>query len=245
VPLRLSQPRGAVQLIPDPPLPSVKRFLSPFYHCYNRWLSPRVGLAVSRILLRSAQGSDVPGAFLAYATPWPVPVRKPMGGLPEEISRTLEAEANAGAEKVGPELRRLLANIAIDGSGPLGSSIPDKALLHTSYLDHPDVLRLIALHISHSQHPEWRSDCGHGRPDLCVWLLRAKRRAVARYEEFVTEVDRSWAGQNVTTIRNHGRMIEYYSSFFAVREPALVAGRGGQDMHPPAAQPQGERPGDE
>ena len=212
--LRLPQPRGAIQLIPDATLPSVRRFLSPFYYAYDRWLSARAGRMVSRVLLHSAQGCDLPGAFLAYVAPWPVPIRKPMGGLPLHISRALEVEANAGAEKVGPELRRLLANIAIDGSRTLGSAIPGKALLHTSYFDHPDVLRLITLHISHSQHTGSTLDCGHDRPDLCAWLLRTKKKSATRYRNFVNEVEHSWQGQHESIIRRHGLVIEYYSSRF-------------------------------
>ena len=131
LPLRLSQPRGSVHLIPDHSIPSIRRFLRPIYYCYNRWLAPRVGLVIARVLLRSAQGNDIPGSFLAYVNPWPVPIRKAMGGLPRETSRSLEAIANADAEKLGRRFANFLPTLPL--MTPISSA---RQSLHKLYSTH-------------------------------------------------------------------------------------------------------------
>lgn len=212
LPLQLTQPAGSISIIPEHQISSIRRFLSPLYYSYNRWLAPRVGLIISRVLLRSAQGSDIPGAFLAYVAPWPVPIRKPMGGLPKEISQSLEAAANIEAEKAVPALRQLLADASIEGPVALSSSVPMKVLLHTAYMGHPDVLNLIVLNVSHSLHTGQRSRCKHGTPRLCSWLRGTKAEVTISYQEFVSKVDQSWAGQRVLGIRDREKVLQYLAS---------------------------------
>ncbi|MET9147538.1 hypothetical protein [Streptomyces sp. NPDC004042] len=190
VPLRIGLPVSAVHLIPEASAFSPQRILTPGYLMFNRWIAPRVSAAVSRLLIRSAQGCDIPGTVLAYASAWPLPLDGLPPGLPEKTAQRLEERSALYAGAIGPVLRHALARTALDGRGVYSAAktgvdgIEGKPLVHTSYFDDLDVLRLILLHIDRSR--EHRSPV---RDDvLDAWLDATSASVAHRIDAFLTEV---------------------------------------------------------
>ncbi|MCZ0973710.1 hypothetical protein O1L55_25125 [Streptomyces albulus] len=109
IPVRLNRPRSQVQLVPSVDLTSIPRYLGPVYWAFNRWAGPRIGTTISRLLLRTAQGNDLPGAVLVYATPAPLPLPELAPALPEMIVERLERRAQTHAGEIIPGARRVLA----------------------------------------------------------------------------------------------------------------------------------------
>lgn len=188
MPLRLSLPVTSVHLVPEVTLwAPLQRRITPAYLAFNRWLAPRVATWVSGKLLRTTQGSDLPGAVLVYASPWPLPLEQPCVGLPEHITERLE---NRRAATIVPVLRQILITAALEGE-PLPQaiaigklSVDGQPLLHTSYFDDPDVLRLIVLHITRTRSTKAAATGMTDDDELDRWLNTTLAVVESRFKKF-------------------------------------------------------------
>ncbi len=197
VPVRLSAPMSAEVMVPDISNWSFARLMAPGVRfAFNRWISPRVSSWLSNILLRMAQGNDLAGASLVYATPWPLPLPSPPRGLPDYLAERLDGQASEKSAQLAPAVRRVLAQAALDGA-PLPQAITsgerpsiDGALLHTSYFDEPDVLKLICLHIERHIAMPVKNDSkeSENNHQLRAWLDQNAKAVAARLEEFRASV---------------------------------------------------------
>ena len=155
LPLRLSSKANSLNLVPEvAEFAPVRRFVRLASFPFNRWIAPRATKSIAEIVLRSGQGCDIRGAVLAYASPWPLPLRQPITGLPAETAARLDDGANRQAARVGPVIREILGSALMEGTPLPQLATPDRlgidarALVHTSYFHDIDVLQLIVLHIT-------------------------------------------------------------------------------------------------
>lgn len=93
------------------------------YPLLNRLLIPWLRSAADA-LVKSAQGCDLAGTVLAYASPWPLPLSDlpddkrddRQVGLPKEALDRLENHARRQAAAMGPQLRQVLVQAALTGT---------------------------------------------------------------------------------------------------------------------------------
>lgn len=200
--VRLNAPRTEFDLVPEVQLSPFGDLWSPrigkaVYGAANKLVMPWVNRTLAKRLLRTAQGCDIPYADLVYVSTWPVPIRSGITGMPERVAEALENDAVSNAGELRPEIRQLIARAAMDGArlpavlAHSQSSLAGKGLVHTSYFDNDDVLRLIRDHIA--DHSQSRGRAGrtvagqrgrygtghaltecHGPADLRIW--RAQHR---------------------------------------------------------------------
>jgi hypothetical protein len=150
--LRLSSPRLTVDVLAEGGIVRLSSLLTPAYWFYNRLIAPRLASAISAALVRLAQGSDTPGAVLAYCSPCPVPITDLPPGLPEHVADSLEAEVASALGIAAPTIREMIIRSALNGASPVAATgLPrpggSGALVHTAYFANADVLGLIAAHI--------------------------------------------------------------------------------------------------
>jgi len=192
IPVRLSLPAELVELTPDASPWRWTLILAPTYFFFNRVAASRVRKAVAEILLKAAHGTDISGSVLAYTGPWPLPLKQPHEGLPRKISTEIEEQVSLRMGSLGAEIRQIFARAALDGVPWQGMAatvarVPgaDKALAHTSYFDHPNVVRLICLHIAHCS-PAGKAQGAVNDPELEEWRDLASDAAAQRFAEFTT-----------------------------------------------------------
>ncbi|NUK09624.1 hypothetical protein HRW18_16745 [Streptomyces lunaelactis] len=176
-----------VSLVPELDLtPFLSQGLT--YDFANRWIMPKFNRLLAARLTRTAQGCDVPHADLVYVSTCPVPIHMGASGLPDRLAQALEEAALRHARELGPGVRQMVARAAINGATSpevfvgAGPSSASKALVHTSYFDMPDVLRLICAHIAASSRA---AILGPGLPerDLREWLGQTRERVARRIRE--------------------------------------------------------------
>ena len=194
IPLRLSLPAASLNVTPSATTWRFRRVRAPVYLAINRWLTPRVSKAVSNLTLHTAQGSDIRGVILAYVSPWPLPLNKPCAGLPEQLATRLEKSATEHAAALVPNLRQILVRTALDEI-PLqaavaanGHYLSGRELVHTSYFDDTDVLKLILLHISRSMTRATRVASSERGDHLAEWLQATSAAVAAKFAEFRNNV---------------------------------------------------------
>ncbi|MFF4159818.1 hypothetical protein [Streptomyces sp. NPDC001678] len=154
IPVRIGNPISVAGMIPDASLWKLTHVVkSPLGSAFNRWIGPRLSAWISRTLLHAVQGNDLPQTSLVYAAAWPLPLDRLPPGLPELLAARLTERADSRSAQLAPAIRQMLARAALDGV-PLPQAAAagqrpraDGALVHTSYFDDPELLRLIALHI--------------------------------------------------------------------------------------------------
>ena len=194
VPVRFRVPKVSANLVPYAAISApFGRLLAPISLAFNHWLSPRIRKAISNILVRTAQGCDIPGAVLSYVSPWPLPLKQPRAGLPDEIIERLETAANRQSAKIGPALRQTLAVALLDGT-PLPQlmrtgklPVDTSLLLHTAYFDDTDVLRLIVLHITRKKTMEGADERLNDGGELGRWLDETSSSITSRLMQFCQE----------------------------------------------------------
>ncbi|MFE4055975.1 hypothetical protein ACFXP3_06635 [Streptomyces sp. NPDC059096] len=154
IPVRIGNPISGTGMIPDVAFWNLTHVVRPpLRSAFNRWVGPRLSDWISRTLLHTVQGNDLPLTSLVYAAPWPLPLDRLPPGLPEALATRLTEHANSNSAQLAPAIRQILAQAALDGlSLPQAAATgqrprTDGALVHTSYFDDPELLRLIALHI--------------------------------------------------------------------------------------------------
>ncbi|MDH6138366.1 hypothetical protein P3T35_000343 [Kitasatospora sp. GP30] len=194
VPVRIADPISNTGMVPHASLWKLTRTLGPLRAAFNRWIGPRISGAISRLLLHTVQGNDLPYTSLVYASPWPLPLDDLPPGLPETLAFRLTAHANARAAQLAPAIREILAQAALDGiSLPQAAASrqrprPDGALVHTGYFEDPELVRLIGLHIErHMARPPLKA---LDEPALLSWLdenAEAVQRRLAQFRSAVPE----------------------------------------------------------
>lgn len=201
IPVRIGNPISSTGMVPDTSLWKLTHVVKPrLSSAFNRWIGPRLSAWISRTLLHAAQGNDLPHTSLVYAAPWPLPLDRLPPGLPELLDVRLTEHANSRCAQLAPAIRQILAQAALDGvSLPQAAATgqrprTDGALVHTSYFDDPELLRLIALHIERHlavlpvRSREEFSDESAEEPALRAWLdenTEAVRQRLAEFHSVV------------------------------------------------------------
>lgn len=118
-----------------------------FAPIYNWFVHPAVDSQVRNIVLRAAQGNDRPTATLIDVTPTPLveTAETVPPFLPALLNVKLLSFANRHAHELVPQLRGLIAqNSFASGLEAFGESLSGRELVHTSYFEHAEILKLIA-----------------------------------------------------------------------------------------------------
>ncbi|GAB3850331.1 hypothetical protein GCM10027610_075120 [Dactylosporangium cerinum] len=185
--LRIRAPRSATHLLPDVVRIAPRRAAVPLVWLANRLLEPWWRRRIAAALHGMAQGSDLPAAVLAFASPWPLPLRgaRTVTGLPDEVAARLADRAAGQNAALGPALRELLMAAALDGvpaamRGLHGSLTEAGAMVHTSYFADPDVRELIRLHIERTCTISRDTTAG----PLAAWLTEHQAAVAARVAAF-------------------------------------------------------------
>lgn len=201
IPLRLNVPRTTVDLVPHSgTLYRFSAILAPAILALNRWVTPIAGKVVASVLVRTAQGTDLPGTVLAYVSTAPLPLSDLPAGLPWTVADRLEHRANEHAAKIGPTLRGLVALEAMDGvpsifelSRPGLPAFETPRLLHTGYFEDADVLRLIVLHIARHFPDMPDMEAIPGDAELTQWLDQNARDIHSSVAAFFSSLESSAA----------------------------------------------------
>ncbi|MFI8849224.1 hypothetical protein ACIGW3_03330 [Streptomyces sp. NPDC053499] len=157
------------------------------YGLINKWLMPSVNAALAKRLLRTGQGCDVPYTDLVHVSTWPLPLDGGAAGLPDRVNTALESNAMAHAGLLGLEVRQMIARAAMNGNRLTGvvtgrqPQISTKALVHTSYFDDQDVLRMIRHHIATSSRTcRTEAAAADAASDVREWIAAARERVAGR-----------------------------------------------------------------
>lgn len=183
----VTRPRNGLRLI-SVPVKSIG------YFAFNRFLSVRVSDKVNRYLLSVAQGSDVAGTTLAYASPWPVPIKNPPPGLPDRLSVQLENKANSALGRAGSAAREVLTQSALGGNN--GETVSDRdgvksqPLVHTSYFDDMEIMSIIGWHIRMTTDGLHNDKHCVASEEAYAWVMEAKRVATQRASELFSKIPR-------------------------------------------------------
>ncbi|MCR9291496.1 MAG: alpha/beta hydrolase [bacterium] len=131
----------------------------PLLYCaapfYNRLVRPVLDSMIRNLVVKAAQGNNRPATEIVAVSPHPTekepgPAAPP---LPEWLCQKILQEADFRAKDLGPKLREFLGQPFLNaGLEQFSASLTGSELVHTSYFDHPEVIDLLALHISHCQH---------------------------------------------------------------------------------------------
>ncbi len=154
---------------------------------YNWFVYPAVDSQVRRLVIRAAQGNDRPNAFLIDVTPTPLvetaDAVPPF--LPALLNVKLLAFANRHAHELVPKLRGLIAQSSFaSGLELFGERLSGKELVHTSYFEHAEILKLIAANMAcDSSEIERASRLKAMPPWLRRWFLSFKSGVNAMPEQ--------------------------------------------------------------
>ncbi|QEG36849.1 lipase family protein [Bythopirellula goksoeyrii] len=120
---------------------------------FNRVFRPVFDSMVKGVVIRSAQGNDRPSAQVIAVLPTPVLKGHHAPALPEYLRRKILLESDRHAGRIVPRFRQLLGCPSFtSGLESFSTHLSGKELVHTSYLDHGEVLDLIALNIASETH---------------------------------------------------------------------------------------------
>lgn len=121
--------------------------LTPLANWVNAKLSPALSKMFTKIVVRLAQGADLPRTHMAYVSPLPLPLNDVGPGLPDEVDMALRTFTNSQALEAGAILREALVLCGLGlGDKDLFRGL-DRTLIHTAYFDNEHILWLIVLHI--------------------------------------------------------------------------------------------------
>lgn len=124
---------------------------APFF-LYNSWIAAAGDQFIWRRLLRKAVGSDLAGLSLSAVSRSPAAIAACWPEMPCNIAARITQRCDAEAARSIASLRRLLG-VAYESRdagamiGHLQMSLTWKELIHTSYFDDEDAVRLLAVHI--------------------------------------------------------------------------------------------------
>lgn len=142
---------------------------------YNRFVRPAVDEKVRTLVIRSAQGSDRPTATLVDVTP--VPIANPTfsaPSLPALLNVKLLAFSNRHAHDLVPKLRRLMAQSTFTGFESFGKNLSGNELVHTSYFEQDEVIKLIAANMAWSTEAQRAIVLQSMSPWLGRWISGVK-----------------------------------------------------------------------
>ena len=146
---------------------------------FNAAVRPILDRLIRSFLVKSAQGNNRPAAEVVQVTPtpWDADLDKGAPSLPKWLDAEIVRAANDSARNIAPKLRQLLALPSfVSGLESLGKTISGRELVHTSYFDHPEILDLIAMHITWAcGEPNWTAHSQSSSGRLVSWLRQAKR----------------------------------------------------------------------
>jgi hypothetical protein len=143
-----------------------------FAPVYNWFVYPAVDSQVRNIVLRAAQGNDRPAATLIDVTPTPLveTAETVPPFLPALLNVKLLSFANRHAHELVPQLRGLIAqNSFASGLEAFGERLSGRELVHTSYFEHAEILKLIASNMSYEASEAERGPLLKSMPP---WLRR-------------------------------------------------------------------------
>ena len=145
---------------------------------FNAAVRPILDRLIRSFLVKSAQGNNRPAAEVVQVTPtpWDADLDQGAPSLPKWLDAESSAPANDSARNIAPKLRQLLALPSfVSGLESLGTTISGRELVHTSYFDHPEILDLIAMHITWAcGEPNWAAG-SRAAVELVSWFQEAKR----------------------------------------------------------------------
>lgn len=167
----------------------VFRWLRPLrqviFRLYNLLIPPLGDRFISSQLARSAQGNDRPGTVIQHISPGPIPCEDGYLPLPQSVNERLVDFANERAQRLVPELRKMLGNLAASGLQVLQEERQhvdiSAGLVHNSYFANEDVLKLITWHIGACSQQDANPERTALDPELADWVQRFKinfRRSV-------------------------------------------------------------------
>ena len=142
-----------------------------FAPIYNRFVHPAVDAKVRDIVVRSAQGSDRPGAMLIDVVPYPLATESfSPPPLPALLNVKLLSFANRHAHELVPKLRNLIAQTSFtSGLETFGKQLSGKELVHTAYFELEEVLKLVAANM-YWETPD--ADQDHSLDRMPTWLRK-------------------------------------------------------------------------
>lgn len=120
-----------------------------------RLVAPFGDRLISRFLLRTAQGNDLPGSFVLQGVTH-TPIGLVAGGpdLPEDVEGELIDSANRRAAALIPNARQVFCQLALEGVAiaqtlqASGLALAEGSLVHTSYFENEQILDLIGMHVA-------------------------------------------------------------------------------------------------
>jgi len=164
---------------------------------YNKLVAPRAASMATHFVVSSiVQGNDLPKAEMAYCSRSPVPIDDIPEGLPEQVTRQLQAGVSDTLRALGPQARELLIIGALEGEFPadVTDELRDQqstALVHTSYFSHESVLHLIATHIRISRERAGYNTAGpFPRDDAYQWVSRIKKANAHAWQQHLGQTAR-------------------------------------------------------
>jgi hypothetical protein len=139
----------------------VSDFLSlpwkPLLHCvapfYNQALRPLLDATIRSLVVKTAQGNNRPATEVVAVSPHPIqpPPTSTAPPLPDWLSDKILHAADFHAKDLAPALRKFLGEPLFQaGLEKFSRALSGRELVHTSYFDHPEVIELLALNISHA-----------------------------------------------------------------------------------------------
>lgn len=146
---------------------------------FNTLVRPVLNRLVRGYIVRTAQGNNRPGATVgrvevAPAIPHPVDQYPP---IPAWLNERLVAAANAQLRESAEQLRELLATPCYSGVlDAYADRLTGRELVHTSYLEHSEILDLLVMHACWSLGKLDAAQRGGSKRELLPWLAEFKRQ---------------------------------------------------------------------
>jgi tetratricopeptide (TPR) repeat protein len=139
--------------------------VTPVRTVFNRWIAPIADSFIWQSVTARLQGSDFRGWELAMVSNSPCPEVGQWSSLGKPIVKRLLARANSFASTTIANMRAVLGLMSEGGHGQSDVLVGFKSqftfgeLIHTSYFEDPDVLNLIADHISDVKDDKFKDSC--------------------------------------------------------------------------------------
>ncbi len=149
--------------------------LIPFY---NTLVRPLLDGVIRSHIVKTALGNNRPAAEVVAVSPVPGPPDRlgELTPLPDWLCTKITSAADLHARDIAPHLRNLLAGPSFaSGLETFSNTITGNELVHTSYFDHAEILRLLAAHITWSRGQRIAlPEAGTSDPSLVQWFCHFK-----------------------------------------------------------------------